>query len=159
MQPWRAPKGGTDVTSFNVESCLVKLRLQCAIAELHIALNYPNETIYINSIRSSSIVNFPYPMKMIRYYYRVHLIENPCIICARSKMTKPKNYYLLRFKKDCLMFLLCRRTMVSVKLTAYSRFCEEPRNPGIQEPRKLGNQTYLCYFLRNLYCNTIQLDN
>ena len=65
-----------------------------AIAELHIVLNCPNETAFINTIRSSSVINFPFPLQLVRYFYRVYLIEHPCIVCARSKMTKPDNFYL-----------------------------------------------------------------
>ena len=81
--------GGTDVSVSNIPKLSRKAATAMkAISELHLALNCPNE------IRSSSIINFPYPVELIRYYYRIHLVENPCIICARSKMTKPDNYYL-----------------------------------------------------------------
>lgn len=65
-----------------------------AIAELHIALNCCNETAMVNTIRSSSLINFPYPVKLVRYFYRVYLHQHPCIICARSKMLKPSTHYI-----------------------------------------------------------------
>ena len=87
--------GGTDVQAFNPPKLSRKSATAMrAIAELHLALNCPNEVAFINTIRSSSIINFPYPLELIRYYYRIYLVENPCVICARSKMTKAKNYYL-----------------------------------------------------------------
>ena len=87
--------GGTDVLASNVPKLSRKAATAMkAISELHLALNCPNEVALINTIRSSSIINFPYPLELIRYYYRIHLVENPCIICARSKMTKPKDYYI-----------------------------------------------------------------
>ena len=93
--PWLAPTGGTDVLASNPTPLSRKAATAMkAIAELHLVLNCPNEVALTNTIRSSSIINFPYPLELIRYYYRVHLVQNPCIICARSKMTKPQNYYL-----------------------------------------------------------------
>ena len=87
--------GGTDVLASNEPKLSRKAATAMkAIAELHLALNCPNEVALMNTIRNSSIINFPYPLELIRYYYRVHLVQNPCIICARSKMTKPKNHYL-----------------------------------------------------------------
>ena len=65
-----------------------------AIRELHIVLNCPNEKAFIDTVTSSSIINFPYPLSLIRYFYRVYLHDNPCIICNRSKMTKPRPFYL-----------------------------------------------------------------
>ena len=65
-----------------------------AVRELHIVLNCPNEKAFIDTVSSSSIINFPYPHSIIHYFYRVYLRDNPCIICNRSKMTKPRPYYL-----------------------------------------------------------------
>ena len=86
--------GGTDVSVSNNKLSRKAATAMKAIAELHLVLNCPNEIALTNTIRSSSIINFPYPLELIRYYYRVHLVENPCVICARSKMTKPNNHYL-----------------------------------------------------------------
>ena len=82
-------KSFTDVQAFNPPKLSRKsAKAMRAIAELHLALNCPNEVAFINTIRSSSTINFPYPLELKRYYYRIYLVENPCV------MTKPKNYYL-----------------------------------------------------------------
>ena len=80
--PWEAPMSNPPKLSRKSATAMR------ATAELHLALNCPNEVAFINTIRSSSTINFPYPLELKRYYYRIYLVENPCV------MTKPKNYYL-----------------------------------------------------------------
>ena len=64
-----------------------------AIRELHVALDCPSEAALISTLRTSSVINFPYPLSLVRYFYRVHLRQYPCTHCLRSKVTKPKTGY------------------------------------------------------------------
>ena len=60
-----------------------------AIRELHVALDCPNEAAFLSTLRTSSIISFPYPVSLTRYFYRVHLRQYPCVHCIRSKVSKP----------------------------------------------------------------------
>ena len=86
--------GGNDLESKPLQLSRKAATAMAGIAELHVALNCCNETAMINTVRSSSLINFPYPTKLIRYFYRTYLPQHPCIICARSKMLRPTTHYI-----------------------------------------------------------------